>query len=68
VRYELTTDEIESYQANGFVVIEDFLDATELEDWREVVGQAVAERHGRKFANQDVLVGEDDGINPDAAY
>lgn len=68
VRYELTTDEIESYRDNGFVVIEDFLDAAELEDWRAVVGTAVAERSGRKFANQDVLVGEDDGINPDAAY
>lgn len=68
MRYELTTDDIESYRDNGFVVIEDFLDAAELEDWRAVVGSAVAERCGRKFANQDVLVGEDDGINPDAAY
>ncbi len=47
VRYELTTDEIESYRDNGFVVIEDFLDAAELEDWRAVVGTAVAERSGR---------------------
>jgi ectoine hydroxylase-related dioxygenase (phytanoyl-CoA dioxygenase family) len=68
VRYELTPDEIESYRVDGFVVIEDFLDPAELEDWRGVVGRAVAERAGRKFANQDVLIGEDDGINPDAEY
>jgi ectoine hydroxylase-related dioxygenase (phytanoyl-CoA dioxygenase family) len=68
VRYELTAREIEAYRADGFVVVEDFLDADELDQWRTVVGHAVAERHGRKFANQDVLIGEDDGINPDAAY
>lgn len=68
MRDELITEEIESYRANGFVVIEDFLEVEEVEEWRDVVGHAVAERQGRKFANQDVLIGEDDGINPDAAY
>ena len=68
MRYELTTDVIEFFQSNGFVVIEDFLDPAEVDEWRNVVGQAVAERHGRKFANQDVLIGDDDGINPDAEY
>ena len=28
----------------------------------------MARRGGRKFANQDVLIGEDDGINPDSDY
>lgn len=73
MRSELTDAEIESYQANGFVVIEDFLDDAELQRWRDVVDTAVAERQGRKFAvplhpGQDVLIGEDDGINPDADY
>src|SRR5690606_17057982 len=45
----------------------------ELQRWRDVVDTAVAERQGRKFAvplhpGQDVLIGEDDGINPDADY
>jgi phytanoyl-CoA hydroxylase len=64
----VTDAEIEAYQSNGFVVIDDFLDAEEVERWREVLGTAVAERRGRKFANRDVLIGEDDGINPDADY
>ncbi len=68
MRSELTIQEIESYRRDGFVVIEDFLDADELETWRHTVGVAVAERNGRKFANQDVLIGEDDGINPDADF
>jgi len=68
VRCELTEQQIESYERDGFVVVEDFLDDDELEHWRDVVGRAVAERRGRKFANQDILIGEDDGINPDAEY
>jgi ectoine hydroxylase-related dioxygenase (phytanoyl-CoA dioxygenase family) len=68
VRSELTEQQIESYERDGFVVVEDFLDDDELARWRDVVGRAVAERDGRKFANQDILIGEDDGINPDAEY
>jgi phytanoyl-CoA hydroxylase len=68
VRHDVSDAEIVSYRANGFVVIENFLDPEELGRWRNVVGAAVAARGGRKFANQDVLIGEDDGINPDAAY
>lgn len=68
MRHELTDGEIESYRANGFVVIDDFLDPGEVDEWRDVVGRAVANRQGRKFANQDVLIGDDDGINPDAEY
>lgn len=73
MRSELTSQEIESYRTDGFVVVEEFLDAAELDRWRQVVGTAVAERQGRKFAvplhpGQDVLIGEDDGINPDADF
>jgi phytanoyl-CoA hydroxylase len=41
MRKELTEFEIESYQLNGFVAIQDFLDDDELNHWRSVV-QAVA--------------------------
>lgn len=68
MRSELTDEQIGFYRRNGFVVVEDFLDAGELDDWREAVGHAVAERRGRKFANQDVYLGDDDGINPDSEY
>ena len=68
MRADVQPDEIEAYQRDGYVIIDDFLDDTELERWRDVVSQAVAARRGRKFPDQDVLTGEDDGINPDAAY
>lgn len=68
MREHVTDAEVEAYRSNGFVVIEDFLDRGELEHWRNVVGEAVEQRRGRKFANQDVVIGEDDGINPDADY
>ena len=68
MRHDLTDDEIRAYQQQGFVVIDGFLDDDELETWRTAVADAVEARQGRKFANQDVIVGEDDGINPDADY
>lgn len=68
MRNEVTADEVRAYDENGFVVIEDFLDADELERWRTIVGNAVAARDRRKFANRELRVGEDDGINPDADY
>ncbi|MEZ4866372.1 MAG: phytanoyl-CoA dioxygenase family protein [Caldilineaceae bacterium] len=40
----LTQTQIETYQANGFLVLENFLDATELEEWRAVVDEAVTGR------------------------
>lgn len=68
MRHELAQEHIDSYHRDGFVIIDDFLDADELETWRLTVDRAVLDRDGRKFANQDVKIGEDDGINPDAAY
>src|SRR5690349_21538084 len=44
MRYQPTQAEIESYRENGFVVIENFLDAGELEHWRTVTEAAVADR------------------------
>ena len=64
----LSETQIQSYRENGFVVIDDFLNHDELAHWRAVVDQAVEERAGRKFANQDIQTGEDDGINEDVEY
>lgn len=61
-------EQIAFYQANGFVVIEDFLAPDELERWRKAVMQAVAERGGRKIPGKDILIGENDGINEDGDY
>ena len=44
MRSQLTNEQIESYRANGFVVIEDFLDDDELATWRSTVSEAVAAR------------------------
>ncbi|SEM32262.1 Ectoine hydroxylase-related dioxygenase, phytanoyl-CoA dioxygenase (PhyH) family [bacterium A37T11] len=65
---ELSKQQIESYQQNGFLVIEDFLNAEELEEWRVAVTVAIAERNGIKIPGQNIQVGMDDGINEDAEY
>lgn len=44
MRATATPDEITSYQEQGFVVIEDLLTSEELDEWRDVVDAAVAER------------------------
>ncbi len=68
MKNQITEGQIDSYQKNGFVIIEDFLSSNELDDWREAVAEAIQEREGRKFPDKDVKIGEDDGINEDADY
>lgn len=68
MKHQLTAKQIDSYQQNGFVVIEDFLSAEELEHWRKTVMCAVANRKGQKMPGKEIKVGESDGINEDAAY
>lgn len=68
MKTELTTEQIRSYRENGFLLIEDFLNAAELAQWRMAVGEAVEQRSGRKLPGQDIKTGEDDGINEDASY
>ena len=68
MRYKLTDTEVSSYRKNGFLVVDDFLDASEVEIWREAVDNAVKNRKGRKFPHSELKSGEDDGINKDAAY
>lgn len=64
----LSSEQINSYRENGFIIIEDFLDPEELETWRAAVMEAVAERNGQKMPGKAVKVGEDDGINVDPGY
>ncbi|MEO6916971.1 MAG: phytanoyl-CoA dioxygenase family protein [Chitinophagaceae bacterium] len=64
----ITSDQIDSYQENGFIVIEDFLSPDELEYWRSAVMEAVKERKGQKMPGKSTMTGEDDGINEDADY
>ena len=51
MRSQANQSEIDFYQENGYVVMEDFLTAEELETWRRHVGEAVANRGKRKLAD-----------------
>jgi phytanoyl-CoA hydroxylase len=44
MKTQVTKEQIEFYQTNGFICIEDFLDRDELERWRAVTEDAVAKR------------------------
>lgn len=65
---EISKDQIAFYQENGYLVIDDFLNAEELEKWRLAVTEAVKNRGGQKMPGHDLKLGEDDGINSDAEY
>jgi phytanoyl-CoA hydroxylase len=68
MKFHISEEQIQYYQQNGFIVIEDFLSPDELEYWRSAVMEAVTERGGRKLPGKDLKVGENDGINEDAEY
>lgn len=65
---ELSKEQLQSYDENGFLVIDNFLSADELEEWREAVREAIAERNGKKMPSRSAKQGEDDGINKDGDY
>ncbi len=64
----LTPQQIKSYQQDGFLLIEDFLNQEELIFWRQAVTEAIEQRNGQKMPGSDVKIGEDDGINEDSEY
>ena len=45
----LSNDQIDFFQSNGFIVIDDFLSPDELEYWRSTVMNGVKERKGIKI-------------------
>jgi hypothetical protein len=59
---ELTKHQIDFYQANGYLLIEKFLNEAELSFWQEAVTEAIQQRGGKKMPGSDAKVGEDDGI------
>jgi phytanoyl-CoA hydroxylase len=68
MRFQVSDEQVAYFQKNGFIVVEDFLSAEELEYWRAAVMEAVEERGGKKMPGKDTKIGEDDGINEDAEY
>jgi phytanoyl-CoA hydroxylase len=59
----ISQSQINAYQENGFLIIEDFLSPQEL-----TVMQAIANRGGQKIPGKAGMVGEEDGINSNADY
>lgn len=68
MNYQVNEEQVEFYQKNGFLVIEDFLPADELEHWKAAVMNAVRRRNGQKIPGKDLKTGEADGINEDTEY
>ncbi len=60
MKTEITQIQIEQYQRDGFVIIEDFLMEEELDPWREAVGEAVQARGGQRILNKVEKVNQDD--------
>ncbi|MYA77567.1 MAG: phytanoyl-CoA dioxygenase family protein, partial [Gemmatimonadetes bacterium] len=44
MNHRVTSEQIASYRENGFLIIEDFLNESELETWRSAVDEAVSLR------------------------
>ena len=44
MKNNLTKEQIATYRKEGYLIIEDFLDPHELEDWRTKVSEAVQSR------------------------
>ena len=61
MKTRLTKKQIESYRTNGFLVIEDFLNARELTKWRAITDDAVRQR----LIERNGLTNQS---NPDAYY
>lgn len=68
MNHQVNKVQVDFFQENGFIVIEDFLSPDELEHWRTTVMRAVKNRNGQKMPGKEAKVGEDDGINEDTAY
>lgn len=68
MRNQVSDQQIEQYQEQGFLIIEGFLDAEELETWRRITDEAVRERLAAKHKGKEghhPLNNQDD---PDAYY
>lgn len=64
----LTKEQIERYQQDGYLLVENFLSEEELAFWRTAVTEGIEERGGRKMPFSETKIGEDDGINKDSDY
>lgn len=66
MKHELSPEQIAQYKKDGFVVIEDFLTAEELEYWRTALDEALAKRKGFKMPDRKEVYGK--GDDTDKSY
>lgn len=66
MKNELTPQNIAQYQRDGFLVIEDFLSAEELDLWRNALAEAVEKRQGNKMPDRKEVYGT--GDDADKSY
>ncbi|MEO9021346.1 MAG: phytanoyl-CoA dioxygenase family protein [Ginsengibacter sp.] len=64
----LSKSQIQTYQQDGYLLIENFLATDELLVWRQSVTEAIEQRNGRKMPGSETKIGEDDGINKENDY
>nr|WP_067059663.1 phytanoyl-CoA dioxygenase family protein [Mucilaginibacter sp. L294] len=60
MRNDLTQDQIAQYRHDGFLVIENFLSAEELEFWRTALSEAIEKRNGNKMPDRKEVYGKGD--------
>jgi phytanoyl-CoA hydroxylase len=66
MKNELSPKQIAQYRDDGFLVIEDFLSAEELSQWREALEEALAKRKGNKMPDRAEVYGK--GDDADKSY
>jgi ectoine hydroxylase-related dioxygenase (phytanoyl-CoA dioxygenase family) len=66
LKNEITEEQVKQYDDSGFLVIEDFLNADELQTWRTDVDEAVAQRLEATSGSANFL--ENNQADPDAYY
>jgi len=65
MKNELSAEQVNSYQQNGFLVIEDFLSAEELAFWRQALEEALANRGGNKLPGRKDIPDQNDPTDKD---
>ena len=62
MKNNLTEEQIATYRKEGYLIIEDFLDPHELEDWRTKVSEAVQSRTDNPMPSDKDYSEESDAI------
>ena len=66
MKNDLSPGQIAQYQTDGFLVIDNFLSAEELQFWRTALDEAVAKRNGNKMPDRKEVYGK--GDDADKSY